>query len=116
MSEPAEYFETTELPCERCGVPVFQRTARRKRYCSHRCMNNAWRERHGYSMSGRNQFSVTVTYTDATGAKLTTVGHGRSKRSARKDADAKVPRSFVAVDAYASTPQTILTSLRKTAA
>jgi hypothetical protein len=33
----------TEYPCEVCGAPVFQRTARRKRFCSRACNKRYWK-------------------------------------------------------------------------
>lgn len=114
----------TEYPCEECGVAVFQLTRRRKRYCSKECARRAWHDRNPKPRRTPNNLppllnrSVTVTYTDADGKQLSTVGVGSSRKDAREDADAQVPVWFAArgpLDAHAVYPHTVLQSLRKTA-
>lgn len=57
--------------------------------------------------------SVTTTYRDVGDNLLTFVGYGRDEHEAQRDADRQVPWEFVPVDAYTSTPETILASLRR---
>lgn len=107
----------TEYPCETCGVPVFQRTARRKRFCSKACARVSW---HRENPNKRGELtlskSVTVTYTDTDGEQWTTVGYGMTEPEAREDADARLPVWFSArgpLHTYSSTKRSIRASLRK---
>lgn len=103
------------LPCEVCGVAVFQATARRKRFCSKRCSRQAWHREHAgqkWTASRLSTKSVTTTYTMPDGTQWTTVGYGRTYPEAREDARARLPRRFEPVAEYTSTPETVLRSLR----